>query len=87
MKTILPAVLCLLLLVPGMSWADDAKVKETLRTLTLRLRTAETEQASLQAEKAQLEQEKKALTDLQGGGAGNDGQPDEGFSGEVESGL
>jgi chromosome segregation ATPase len=63
MKAIRPLALCLLLLAPAASRADDAKVKETLRTLTLRLRTAETEQATLQGEKAQLEQEKKALTD------------------------
>ena len=64
MKAIQPVVLCLLLLAPGVSRAaDDDKVKETLRNLTLRLRTAETEQASLQADKAQLEQDKKALAD------------------------
>ena len=63
MKTIRPLALCLLLLVPGVSRADDAKVKEMLRELTLRLRTAETEQATLQGEKAQLEQEKKAIAD------------------------
>ena len=63
MKAIRPVALCLLLLVPRASGADDTKVKETLRELTLRLRTAETEQASLQGDKAQLEQEKKALTD------------------------
>lgn len=63
MKAILPVTLCLLLLAPGISRGDDAKVKEALRALTLRLRTAETEQASLQGEKAQLEQEKKALTE------------------------
>lgn len=64
MKAIRPIVLFFLLLAPGISRAaDDAKVKETLRMLTLRLRTAETEQASLQAEKAQLEQEKKALAE------------------------
>jgi chromosome segregation ATPase len=34
-----------------------------LRTLTLRVRTAETEEATLQADKAQLEQDKQALTD------------------------
>ena len=61
MKAIRPIALCLFLLAPGVSRADDVKVKETLRTLTLRLRTAETEQASLQAEKARLEQEKRAL--------------------------
>ena len=63
MKAIQPVALCLLLLAPGVSRADDAKVKETLRELALRLRTAETEQASLQAERAQLEQDKKALAD------------------------
>lgn len=63
MKAIRPVVLCLLLLAPGVSRADDAKVKEALRALTLRLRTAETEQSALQGEKAQLEQEKKALTE------------------------
>ena len=63
MKAFRSVALCLLLLTPGVSRADDAKVKETLRALTLRLRAAETEQASLQAGKAQLEQEKKALTE------------------------
>jgi chromosome segregation ATPase len=63
MKAIRPIALCLLLLAPGVGRADDAKVKETLRTLALRLRDAETAQASLQADKAQLEQDKQALTD------------------------
>ena len=63
MKAIQSVALCLVLLAPGISRADDAKVKEVLRELTLRLRTAETEQASLQADKAQLEQDKKALAD------------------------
>ncbi len=63
MKAIRPVALCLLLLAPAVSRADDAKVKEALRALTLRLRAAETEQAALQGEKAQLEQEKKALAD------------------------
>lgn len=63
MKAIQIIALCLLPLVPGISRADDAKVKEALRALTLRLRTAEADQASLQAEKVQLEQEKKALMD------------------------
>ena len=62
MKAIRPVALSLLLLVPVVGRADDAKVKETLRELTLRVRSAETEQASLQAEKAQLEQDKQALT-------------------------
>lgn len=64
MKAIRSVALCLLLLAPGISRAeDDAKVKETLRALTLRLRAAETEQASLQAEKTRLEQDKKALAE------------------------
>jgi chromosome segregation ATPase len=63
MKVIRPIALCLLLLAPGIGRADDDKVKETLRTLALRLRDAETAQASLQADKAQLEQDKQALTD------------------------
>ncbi len=63
MKAIRFVALCLLLLAPGISRADDDKVKEALRTLTLRLRAAEGEQAALQGEKAQLEQEKKALMD------------------------
>jgi len=42
--------------------ADDARLKETLRTLTLRLRSAETERNTLLSDKAQLEQEKKALS-------------------------
>lgn len=43
--------------------ADDARLKETLRTLTLRLRSAETERNTLLSDKAQFEQEKKTLTD------------------------
>ena len=46
-----------------LSAADDARIKETLRTLTLRLRSAETERNTLLGEKAQFEQEKKTLTD------------------------
>ena len=42
--------------------ADDARLKETLRTLTVRLRSAETERNTLLSDKAQLEQEKKALS-------------------------
>ena len=42
--------------------ADDARLKETLRTLALRLRSAETERNNLLSDKAQLEQEKKTLT-------------------------
>ena len=41
--------------------ADDARLRETLRTLTVRLRSAETERNTLLSDKAQLEQEKKAL--------------------------
>lgn len=43
--------------------ADDARLRETLRSLTLRLRSAETERNNLLTEKAQFEQEKKALTE------------------------
>ncbi len=46
--------------------ADDARLKETLRVLTLRLRSAETERNNLLSEKAQFEQEKKTLTDKVG---------------------
>src|SRR5690242_12988481 len=42
--------------------ADDARLKETLRTLTLRLRSAETERNNLLSEKAEFDQEKKTLT-------------------------
>src|SRR5215470_2285613 len=42
--------------------ADDARLRETLRTLTMRLRSAETERNTLLSDKAQLEQEKKTLT-------------------------
>jgi chromosome segregation ATPase len=42
--------------------ADDARLRETLRTLTLRLRSAETERNTLLSDKAQLEQEKKAIS-------------------------
>ena len=50
------------LLVPN-ARADDARLKETLRTLTLRLRSSETERNNLLSEKAQFDQEKKTLTD------------------------
>lgn len=43
--------------------ADDARLRETLRSLTLRLRSAETERNNLLTERAQFEQEKKALTE------------------------
>lgn len=42
--------------------AEDARLKETLRNLTLRLRSAETERNNLLSDKAQFEQEKKTLT-------------------------
>ena len=42
--------------------ADDARLKETVRTLTSRLRSAETERNNLLSEKAQFDQEKKTLT-------------------------
>ena len=54
------AILCLI--APQAIRADDARLKETLRTLTLRLRTAETERNNLLSEKAQFDQEKKSLT-------------------------
>jgi chromosome segregation ATPase len=43
--------------------ADEAKLRETLRTLTLRLRSAETERNNLVTEKVQLTQDNKALTE------------------------
>jgi chromosome segregation ATPase len=55
--------LAALLLAGSVQAADDARLKETLRTLTLRLRSAETERNNLLSEKAQFEQEKKTLTD------------------------
>ena len=42
--------------------ADDARLKEMFRTLTLRLRSAETERNTLLSDKVQLEQEKKTLS-------------------------
>jgi chromosome segregation ATPase len=61
LKTILLVVS--LLLGHTVQAADDAKVRETLRALTLRLRSAETERNNLLTEKAQIEQEKKTLTE------------------------
>jgi chromosome segregation ATPase len=43
--------------------ADEARLRETLRSLTLRLRSAETERNNLLTEKAQFEQEKKTVTE------------------------
>ena len=54
-------VLVLCLVAPNLR-ADDARLKETVRTLTLRLRTAETERNNLLSEKAQFDQEKKTMT-------------------------
>jgi hypothetical protein len=48
--------------------ADDARLKEMLRTLTLRLRSAETERNTLLSDKVQLEQEKKTLSANEVGG-------------------
>jgi chromosome segregation ATPase len=42
--------------------AEEARLKETLRNLTLRLRSAETERNNLLSDKAQFEQEKKTQT-------------------------
>jgi chromosome segregation ATPase len=50
------------LLFAGNARADDARLKETLRNLTLRLRSSETERNNLLSEKAQFDQEKKNLT-------------------------
>jgi chromosome segregation ATPase len=58
-KTLSIALVSLLVVTAN---ADDARLKETLRTLTLRLRSAETERNTLISDKAQLEQEKKTLT-------------------------
>lgn len=51
------------LLFAGNANADDARTRETLRNLTIRLRSAETERNNLLSEKAQFEQEKKTLTE------------------------
>jgi len=60
-KTILFALLTITALLTANAQADDARLKETLRTLTLRLRSAETERNNLLSEKAEFEQEKKTL--------------------------
>ena len=62
MKTKSFAAIAILLFATFGAKADDARLKETLRTLTLRLRSAETERNNLLSEKAQFEQEKKTLT-------------------------
>jgi chromosome segregation ATPase len=62
MKTKTISVIAMVGLLCPMARADDARLKETLRTLTLRLRSAETERNNLLSEKAQSEQEKKTLT-------------------------
>ncbi len=61
-RSIVPFVITCLIFV-GPARADDARLKETVRTLTLRLRSAETERNNLLSEKAQFEQEKKTLTE------------------------
>jgi chromosome segregation ATPase len=59
LSLVLVSILCL----PAFkARAEDAHLKETLRTLTLRLRSAETERNNLLSEKAQFEQDKKTLT-------------------------
>ena len=60
-KTILFALPTITVLLTANAQADDARLKETLRTLTLRLRSAETERNNLLSEKAEFEQEKKTL--------------------------
>jgi len=62
-----PKINCFVLIAIASSFlananADDARLKETLRTLVQRLRSAETERNTLVSDKAQLEQEKKTLT-------------------------
>src|ERR1700719_5314348 len=61
-KTLIFALITIPFLPGPNATADDARLKETLRTLTLRLRSAETERNSLLSDKAQYEQEKKTLT-------------------------
>ncbi len=61
LKTFAVVALAGLLCISG-ARADDARLKETLRTLTLRLRSSETERNNLLSEKAQFDQEKKTLT-------------------------
>lgn len=59
------SIVCSILLLTfgGQAGAQDARARETLRNLTIRLRTAETERNTLLSEKAQFEQEKKALSE------------------------
>ncbi len=61
LKTFVVIALAGLLCASG-ARADDARLKETLRTLTLRLRSSETERNNLLSDKAQFDQEKKTLT-------------------------
>jgi chromosome segregation ATPase len=58
----LPLFTCLLLS-GNISRADDARLKETVRALTVRLRADETRLNTLAGDKAELEQQKKTLTD------------------------
>jgi chromosome segregation ATPase len=59
---ILPVFICLLFS-GTTSRADDARLKETVRALTMRLRADETRLNTLASDKAELEQQKKTLTD------------------------
>jgi chromosome segregation ATPase len=56
-------VLGFVLLLTPIVRADDARLKETLRVLTQRLRAAETERNNLLSDKAACDQEKKTLTE------------------------
>ena len=57
-------ILASILLIGPIQAADqDARVQQTMRNMTTRLRAAETERDSLQAAKAQSDQEKKVLTE------------------------
>ena len=60
-KTLPLALVTVVALLAPKADADDARLKETLRTLTLRLRSAETERNNLLSDNAQFEQEKKTL--------------------------
>jgi chromosome segregation ATPase len=63
MKIKVLSVLLTMFLVNSSHAADDAKMRETIRALSLRLRSAETERNNLLTEKTQLEQDKKILSD------------------------
>ena len=61
-KTYLIVLVALASLLTATANADDARLKQTLQTLTGRLRSAEAERNTLLSDKAQLEQEKKTLS-------------------------